>query len=190
MHLAGGDLILGGSDEAEFAAGEAFAVGHTDRGTEDAAGHWTPGVDIAEASFGIEGGTGCVVGEVFEAGLVFFRCAEDAGRGVAGEVGSVLLQPGGGALADGLGRLWIGDVEGLHAGVEAEGVEGVDRECAVATLGASGAAGEHGAGAAGRFRERGVHDLDELGVASGERHKNRVSDATPGSWSGRSRCVL
>lgn len=94
VHFAGGDLVIGSSDETEFAAGEPIAFGDADGRAEDAAGHWTPSVDVAETGFGVEGGTGRIVGEVFEAGLIFFFCAEVAGDGVAGEIGGVLVEPG------------------------------------------------------------------------------------------------
>ena len=79
MHLGVGDLVVCCSDKAEFAAGKAIAFGDTHRRTEDAAGHGTEGVDVAKAGLRVEGGTGRVVGEVFEAGLVRFGSAEDAG---------------------------------------------------------------------------------------------------------------
>ena len=175
MHFASGDLFGGGSDEAELAAGEAFAAGNQDGRAEDTAGHGAECVDVAETRVGIEGGAGGVIGEVFEAGLVFFGCSEDSGSGVAGEVGGVLVEPGADAVANGFGQLRIGVTEGLHAGVEPGGVEGVDREGAVAALGAAGAAGEPGAGAASGVGEGGVHDLNELGVVDGKRHMDRVS---------------
>jgi hypothetical protein len=59
--------------------------------------------------------------------------------------------------------------------VEAGGVEGVDGEGAVTTLGTAGAANEPGAGLLRRVGESGVDDLDELGVAGGERHKGKDS---------------
>lgn len=63
--------------------------------------------------------------------------------------------------------------------MEAGGVEGVDGECSVTTLGTGGAAGEHGAGAKCGVDEGRIHDLDQLGVAGGERHGNRVSKNMP-----------
>lgn len=141
-HLAGGDLVVGSPDEAEFAAAEGIAFGHTDRRPENAAGHGSPVVDVAEASFGIEGGARCVVGEVLEAGLVFFRCAENSGCGVAGEVGAVLLNPSLGSGSNRFGFAPIGSEENLHAGPEAGSVESVDCEGAVTALGASRTAGE------------------------------------------------
>ena len=175
-HFAGGDLVVGGSDEAELTAGESIAIGDAHGRTEDAACHGAEGVDVAQAGFGIEGGTGCVVGEIFETGLVFFGGAENAGCGIAGEVGTILVEPDLGAAAKFGGGVWIGDVEGVHAGLEAGCVEPVDGEGSVTTLGAPGAAGEHGAGATGGIRECGVHDLDQFGVAGGERHTDSVSE--------------
>jgi hypothetical protein len=70
-HFAGGDLGLACSDEAEIAASERIAF-HTNWRPKDAAGHGPPGVDVAEARCRIERRTRRLVGEVFEAGLVFF----------------------------------------------------------------------------------------------------------------------
>ena len=92
-HFAGGNLRLSGADEAEFAMGEGGLIVHAgidaNGRAEDAAGHRTCGVDVAEAAEGVEGGAGCVVGEVFKAGAVGIGLAEDAGFKVAGEVGRV-----------------------------------------------------------------------------------------------------
>lgn len=90
VHFAGGDLAVGSSDKAELTAGEAFTIGYADGWAKDTAGYRTPGVDVTETGLGVEGGTGCVVGEIFEVGLVFFGCAEDAGAGITGEVACVL----------------------------------------------------------------------------------------------------
>jgi hypothetical protein len=182
-HFAGGDLVVGSPDEAEFAAGEGIAFGHTDGRPEDAAGHGSPVVDVAEASFGIEGGAGCVVGEVLEAGLVFFRCAENSGCGVAGEVGTVLPNPSLGSGLNRFGFAWIGSEEDMHAGPEAGSVESVNCERAVTALGASGAADEPRACAEGCIGESRIHhsqelaiaDLHEFGVPGGERHTTSVS---------------
>jgi hypothetical protein len=51
-------------------------------------------------------------------------------------------------------------MECFHAGLEARGVEGIDGECAVATLRAPRFAGEPWAGARGGFGERRIHNLD------------------------------
>ena len=69
-HFAGGDFGFGGAVEAEFATGEGFVFGGTRGRSEDAARHGTPGVDVAASGGWIEGGTGRVVVEVVEAGLV------------------------------------------------------------------------------------------------------------------------
>ena len=141
-HFAGSDLIGGGSDEAELAAGKGLAFGDSDGRAEDAAGHGAPGIDVAEACFRIEGGAGRVVGEVIEASLVFFGAAEDAGGGVAGEIGGVLIEPCMSTSADCVSDAGTRGIQGLHSGLEAGGVEGVDGESAVTALSASGAAGE------------------------------------------------
>jgi len=142
MHFAGGDLVFSGSDEAEFAAGECITVGDADGRAEDATGHGTEGVDVAEAGFGVESGAGYVIGEVLEAGLIGFGGAEDAGSGIAGEGGGVLVEPGFRAASDGLSGVGVGSVERLHAGLETSGVEGIDGKDAVTALRASGSAGE------------------------------------------------
>jgi hypothetical protein len=141
VHLTGGDLVVGGFDEAELAAGEGITFGYADGRAEDATGHGSPCVDIAEAGVSIEGGASCVVGEVFEAGLIVFRCAEDSGCGVAGVIGGVLVDPGMSAGSNRFGFVWIGGEEGLHAGVETGSIKRVDGEDAVTALGASRAAG-------------------------------------------------
>ena len=102
-HFAGGDLVIGGSDEAELAAGEAITFRDADGRAKDAAGHWAEGVDVAETGVGIEGGAGCVIGEVFEAGVVLFGCSEDSSVEVAGEIWGVLGDPCTRAVADCLG---------------------------------------------------------------------------------------
>lgn len=107
-HLAGGDLVTGGSDETELAAGESIAIGNADRRAEDAAGHGAEVVDVAQAALGIESGAGCVAGEVFESGLVFFGGAEDAGCGIAREVRAEYVEPGLGAVAKVCSGIWIG----------------------------------------------------------------------------------
>ena len=152
-----------------------LAIGHADGRAEDATGHGTPGIDIAEAGGGVEGGTRGVVGEVFEAGLVGFGVSEEAGEGIAGKVGQVLGEPGAGAAFEIGGEGWLVGAQCFHAGAEAEDVECVDGEGSVAALGAAGAAGEPGAGAARGFGQRGVDDLHELGIAGGKGHSAKDS---------------
>ena len=137
-HFAGGDLVIGGSDEAELAAGEGITFRDADGRAEDAAGHWAEGVDVAETGLGIEGGAGCVIGEVFEAGVVLFGCSEDSSVEVAGEIWGVLGDHVRARSRIAWAVLRVGDAEGLHAGLKAGGVEGVDGECAVTALGAAG----------------------------------------------------
>jgi hypothetical protein len=175
-HLAGGDLVGAGSDEAELATGETFAAGDTDRRSEDAAGHGAECINIAEAGLGIEGGTGCVVGEVFEASLVFLGGAEDSGVEAAGEVGGVLGEPCTSPVADRFSSVGAGGLERLHSGLEAGCVESVDGEGPVTTLGAAGAAGEHRSGAEGRVGQGDVNDLDEFAVADRNGHVDRLSE--------------
>jgi hypothetical protein len=42
VHLTGGDLVVGGFDEAELAAGEGITFGYADGRAEDATGHGSP----------------------------------------------------------------------------------------------------------------------------------------------------
>ena len=121
-HFAGFDFFGLGVGEAEFADGEAAFFPGADGGTEDAAGHGAGGVEVAEAGFGFEGGTGGVVGVVLEGEIVGLGGTEDAGGGVAGEGGEVFGEPGGGAGYDACGAVGVGDVKGGHAGTEAAGV--------------------------------------------------------------------
>lgn len=54
----------------------------------------------------------------------------------------MLGEPGTSTVANRLCPLGICRVQGLHAGLEAGGIEGIDCEGAVTALGAAGAAGE------------------------------------------------
>ena len=63
--------------------------------------------------------------------------------------------------------------QGLHAGGETLGVEFIDGEGTVATLGTAGAADEPGSRAARRFGKSGVHDLHEFAVARGKDHAGK-----------------
>jgi hypothetical protein len=90
---------------------------------------------------------------------------------------------------NGLGCVWIGGEEGLHADLEAGRVEGVDGECTVTALSASGAAGEPWAGAERCIGESAIHqlqklaiaDLHEFGVVCRRRHTTSVSK-NDGIW--------
>jgi AraC-like DNA-binding protein len=86
----------------------------------------------------------------------------------------VLGDPGLGAVFEGGGKGGVTEVEGRHAGAKPLDVERVDGEGSVAAGGAAFTANEPGAGAAGGVGESGVHNLDELSVASGERHVARL----------------
>ena len=177
-HFACGNLLGRGSDEAEFAMAEAFlaVVAYCAHGrAEDAAGHGTPGVHIAAAGRGVEGGTGGFVGEVREFFLILEGFSEYAGVSVAGEIRAVFRKPGAGAGFDfGCERGTCG-AELVHSGAEARGIEGVDGECAVAALRAADAAGEKRSGAARCFGKRSVYDLDEFGIARGKGHERKDS---------------
>jgi len=164
-HFAGGDFPFGGAVEAEFATGEGFVFGGTRGRSEDAAGHGSPGIDIAEASGRIEGGTGRIVSEVVEAGLVFVGCPEETGVAIAGEIRTVGGEPVARAVLDGLGCCRACGMQCLHPGAEAESIERVDGEGAMAALGATGATGEPGTGTLGGLGEGRVQDVDQLAVA-------------------------
>jgi hypothetical protein len=175
-HLAGGDLLRCGADEAEFAVAQAFGavvIGRANRRSEDAASHRTPGVDVAPAGGGVERGTGCVVGEAVEFFLVLDGFSKCADVGIAGKIGAVLGEPGLGAAFDRCGEFRIGYAQRGHASAKARSVERVDGECAVAALRASNAAGEQISGTARCVGERGIDDLDEFGVARRKRHEGK-----------------
>ncbi len=177
-HFAGGDLGASGAGETELAVAHGFfsaGTGGADGRTEDAAGHGPPGIDVATASDGVEGRTGSVVGEVVEAGAVGGGGPEATGGEIAGESGSMLVEPGASAVFEGLRRGGSGRAQGVHAGVEAGRVERVDGEGAVTALGAAGAANEPGAGPVRRVGQSGVDDLDEFGVARRKMHKGKDS---------------
>jgi hypothetical protein len=173
-HFACGDLGLRGFDEAEFATAEGFTLVHADRWPEDAAGHGTPCIDVAEAGFGIECGTRGIVGEVFEAGLLFIGIAEQTGCEIARKIVAVLCKPCAGTLFDGFGDGGVGQAEVIHPSAEAEGVECVDGKGSMAALGAAGAAGKPTAGATSGIGKSRIDDLYELPVAAGELHKKRI----------------
>lgn len=179
-HCAGGDFVFCGAGEAEVTASQRLVVGDARGRAEDAAGHGAVGVDIAEAGDGIEGGTGRFIGEGFKAGLLFVGGAEDAGGAVAGKVGGVGGEPGLGAVFEGCRGLGIRGLQEAHPRLETGDIEGVDRESTVAALGAAGTAGEPGAGAVCSVGEGSVDDLDELAVARGQRHGERIREG-PGS---------
>lgn len=174
-HFAGGDFFVAGADEAELAATELIAIADADWWTEDAAGHGTPGINVAAASGGIEGGTGRFVGELFEFFLVGGGRAEEACLAIAREGRAVLVEPGLGATGEFGGQRGVGGADGVHTGAEAGGVEDVDGEGAVAALRTADAAGEPWAGTAGDIGKRSVDDLHEFGVARGEGHELSAS---------------
>lgn len=170
-HFGGKDFFRRGGGEVEFAYGQAFfgAFGFcagmaADGRAEDAAGHGTGFVEVAEAVFGVEGRAGGFVGEVFEGGLGFFAFVEDAGGRVAGEAWGEFFPILMGAKLDGCGSFGVGGGELRHAGAETCGIERVNGEGPVAALGAAGAADEVRAAALGGVGEAGVDDLDELAV--------------------------
>ena len=175
-HFAGGYLLGRRTNKAQLAVAEArYAVVafSANRWPEDAAGHGTPLINIAAAGCGVERGTRRVIGEVFELGLIGGRGADDAGVEIAGEVRSVLGEPRVGTTLDGGSEFGLGGAQSIHAGAEARSVECVDGESPVTALRAADAAGEEGASAAGGVSERGVDDLDELGIADGKRHERK-----------------
>lgn len=107
-HLAGEDFGFGGADIAELADAEAEVV--LNGWAEDTASEGTGGVEVAAAGGGIEHGAGGVgLGEVGEGvpGVVFFGL-EDAGCGVAGEVGAEGVGEGAGSMEDSGGAGWVG----------------------------------------------------------------------------------
>ena len=179
-HFGGCDFLLSGGGEAKLAIAEGFLAAGADGadgGTEDAAGHGTPGVDAAAAGGWIERGTGRFVGEILEAVAVAVCCAQHAGGRVAGKCGAVLGNPGAGAGLDGAGGLRVCKKERFHARAEAPCVEGIDGESAVAALGAADAAGEVRPGAMRGGGEVGVDDLDELEIAGRQRHEGSIQEA-------------
>lgn len=134
---AGVDLVLGGAGEAETAGREVGLADPHGR-AEGAAGEGPVRVEIAAAGLRIESGAGegGVPGEVR---IGVLAVVQESGLRIAGEafeqegeLPSRTLDDGGRALR----------IEKGEAGPEAAGVQGVDRERAVAALGAPGTAGE------------------------------------------------
>jgi len=127
-HFGGGDLFSGGFGEAQFADGKALFPGrlrvgvnfsfrggiHLDGRAEDAAGHWASRVKVAEAGFWIERGTGSLVGEIFEGGLIVLACAEDAGLAVTWKDGAEFSEIAVCAPSDDGGPLGLVDGHFMH----------------------------------------------------------------------------
>jgi len=147
--------------EAELAGGE-VAFGGAHGRAEGAAEDGAIGVEVAGVGDGVEDGAGLIFGQIFEegAGLVVF--VEDAGAGVAGEVGEEAGEGGGGAGVDAMGAGGVGLPEVGEAFSEPGGVCLGDGEDAVAALRAAGATGEVRAGAGGGAGEGAVDDLEEV----------------------------
>lgn len=177
-HFAGGDLRGRGADEAELAMtqafGAVFACGAHGR-AENAAGHGPPRVHIAAAGCGVERGARGIVGEVFEAGLIFRGTAEQAGVSITGKIRTMLRKPDAGTALD------LGSERGIcgaqlgHSGAQSRGVKRVDGKSSVAALRAADAAGQERSGAAGCLGKRGSHNLYKLGIARRKVHKRKHS---------------
>jgi len=183
-HLAGGDLVGGGSDEAELAVAEDIGVldaaVDVDGRAEDAAGHGAAVVDVAESGGGVERGTGRLIGKTGEAGAARRRIIEEAGGEVAGEIRCECLDPGVGALFNAGGARGIPGAERIHAVSQAERVKGVDGEGSVTALGAAWTADEPVAGAGGGVGQGCVDDLHENGVSAGDAHEGKDSGSGVG----------
>jgi len=121
-------------------------------------------VEVAGAGHGIEDGARLVVGKLLEEcdGLPVF--SQDAGAGVAGEVGSEACDGFGDSLLDAAGAFGIGFCEEVEAVAETGCVLLGDGEDADAALGAAEAADEMLAAACGGGDEGGVDDLEEIAV--------------------------
>jgi len=150
-HFAGGDLLGRGADEAELAMPQALGAvlaccAH--RRAEDAAGHRSPRVHIAAAGCGVKRGACGIVGEVFEACLIFDRIAERARVSISGKKWTVFRKPGSGAALDFSRERWICGAQFSHSGTEARGVKRVDGKGSVAALRATNAACKERSGAA------------------------------------------
>ena len=132
--------------------GRVFGIGvHANGRAEDAAGHGTPLVNVAKAGGGVERGTGCFIGVVFEAVTICLGVAETACLWIARKVSAVLADPCLGAAFKGGGEIWVFGAQSFHASGEALGIEFVDGKGSMAALRAAGAADEPGACAACRI---------------------------------------
>lgn len=101
---------------------------------------------------------------------------------VAGKAAAVFLDPGAGAAFDFAGKSGVGGAECRHSSAEAQRVEGIDSEGAMAALRASNTASEMWTSAAGCIDERGVDDLHEFGVARRQAHEGKDSGWGRDSW--------
>jgi hypothetical protein len=172
MDLAGGDLVRSGAVETKFANAEA-AIDAEGR-AEDAAGHGTGGIEVAEASGGIESGTWLVVGKVLElfgAGFV-----EETGERVPGKIGGETRDGCCGTAADSCGARRIGGGERGKSFAETGSIELRNGKDSNAALVATRSAEQPGAGAASGVGDSGIDDLDKLRV-SDRNHGFRIAKA-------------
>ena len=138
---------------AKLAGGE-VAVGGAHGWAEGAADDGTVLIEIAGAGCGIERRAGFGVSErafgfITEEKGIFVVFSENACRRVAGEKRREPRERFGGALPDTAESVWVGLFESVEAFAETVRVFVGDGEDSVATLGASGAAGEMCAAAFG-----------------------------------------
>ena len=167
-HFALGNLLGCSTDEAQLAMAQAFSAifaCRANRRAKDAAGHGPPCVHIAAAGCGVECRAGGIVGEVFEAGVIFGRVAESAGVLIAGKIRTVFGEPGAGAVGDFGSERGICDAQLGHPGAQARGIKRVNGKGSVTALRAPDAAGQERSGAAGCLGERGIQNLHKLDIA-------------------------
>lgn len=165
MHRGGFDLGFRGVLEAEFA--DADAIAGADWRTEDAAGHGTGAVKVADASGRVQDRAGLVVGEILEALLRDIVDPEMTAGGVAGEVWGKPCYGLGDALLDALGAGWIRLGHVGQAILQARGIEAADGEDPMTARGAAGVADKMRAAPASGVGQSGVGDLDQLRVTRG-----------------------
>ncbi len=161
LDFAGGDLVRSGTVKAQLADTE--TASDSKRRTEEATGHGTSDIEVAEAGGWIEGGTRLVVGEVLEE--IGARLVENAGFRIAGKLGRQSVDGRLSTTINGGCAFRIGGCQRGQSFAEAGGIELRDWKNTDAALGATGRAEQPGTGAASGIGYSGVDNLNELRVA-------------------------
>jgi hypothetical protein len=163
LHFAGSNLGFGSTVEAEIADAQVTFFRH-ERRTEGAAHHGAKFVEFTGPGGGVEHGTRLVVGKVIPAFaiVVVIGFIEQAGGGIARVFGGKAGDGIESAFADAGGAVGVGLFGICKTVLEAKRVELIDGEHPVATVRATGTAGQPFAAALHGVGEGGVDDLDEL----------------------------
>ncbi len=177
-HFAGGDFLVRRTLKAELA--NAQPIFGTHGRTEDAAGHRTRFVELAESSVRVEHGTRLVIGEALETLRGLVPIVQYSADGITGKILSDTGHRMASPPTNCRGACGIAAFQVSEASLQAKCIELIDREGANAALRASGAAGEPLPTRASRVGQRRVDDLYQLLIAcrwKAGRHSVRIPHA-------------